>query len=95
MTCYLDNDATTSKSGELFADLVSDTSTVRNVFDMSINIGGETAATPRIEFSLPTAHLEIPTINVEDLLTLEINFHGQVASGNVDNTDEATIIYKA
>jgi hypothetical protein len=95
MTCYLDNDQSNSKSGELFADLVSDTSTVRNVFDMSINIGGETSATPRIAFDLPTAHLEIPTINVEDLLTLEINFHGQVASGNVDNTDEATIIYKA
>lgn len=95
MTCYLDNDQSNSKSGELFADLVSDTTTVRNVFDMSINIGGETSATPRIAFDLPTAHLEIPTINVEDLLTLEINFHGQVASGNVDNTDEATIIYKA
>ena len=95
MTCYLDNDQSNSKSGELFADLVSDTTTVRNVFDMSINIGGETASTPRIAFDLPTAHLEIPTINVEDLLTLEINFHGQVASGNVDNTDEATIIYKA
>ncbi len=95
MTCYLDNDQSNSKSGELFADLVSDTTTVRNVFDMSINIGGETADTPRIAFDLPTAHLEIPTINVEDLLTLEINFHGQVASGNVDNTDEATIIYKA
>ena len=95
MTCYLDNDQGNSKSGELFADLVSDTSTVRNVFDMSINIGGETASTPRIAFDLPTAHLEVPTINVEDLLTLEINFHGQVASGNVDNTDEATIIYKA
>ena len=95
MTCYLDNDQSNSKSGELFADLVSDTTTVRNVFDMSINIGGETSATPRIAFDLPTAHLEVPTINVEDLLTLEINFHGQVASGNVDNTDEATIIYKA
>ena len=95
MTCYLDNDAAASKSGELFADLVTDTDTIRNVFDMSINIGGETASTPRIEFSLPTAHIEIPTINVEDLLTLEINFHGQVANGNVDNTDEATIIYKA
>lgn len=95
LTCYLDNDQATSKSGELFADLVADTTTVRNVFDMSINIGGETANTPRIAFDLPTAHLEVPTINVEDLLTLEINFHGQVASGNVDNTDEATIIYKA
>lgn len=95
LTCYLDNDAANSKSGELFADLVSDTTTVRNIFDMAVNIGGTTASTPRVVFDLPTAHLEVPTINVEDLLTLEINFHGQVSNGNVDNTDEATIIYKA
>lgn len=95
LTCYLDNDEANSKSGELFKDLVSDTSTVRNVFDMSINIGGETASTPRIAFDLPTAHLEVPVINVEDLLTLEVNFHGQPSSGDVDKTDEATIIYKA
>lgn len=95
LTCYLDNDKDNSKSGELFADLVSDTTTVRNVFDMSVNIGGTTANTPRIAFDLPTAHIEVPTVNVEDLLTLEINFHGQVSNGNVDNTDEATIVYKA
>lgn len=95
MTCYLDNDQTNSKSGELFADLVSDTTTVRNVFNMAIHIGGETAGTPRLDLDLPTAHLEVPSINVEDLLTLEINFHGQVLNGNVDNTNEATIIYKS
>ena len=95
LTCYLDNDKTNSKSGELFADLVSDTSTIRNVFDLGINIGGGAASTPRLGFSLPTAHLEIPTINVEDLLTLEVNFHGQVQGGDVDLTNEATISYKA
>ena len=95
LTCYFDNDQANSKSGELFADLVADTSTVRNVFDMAINIGGESTGTPRIAFDLPTAHLEVPTINVEDLLTLEVAFHGQVANGDVDSTNEATIIYKA
>lgn len=95
LTCYFDNDTGNSKSGELFADLVADTTTVRNVFDMAVNIGGETASTPRIAFDLPTAHLEVPTINVEDLLTLEVTFHGQVANGDVDSTDEATIVYKA
>lgn len=95
LTCYLDNNTGSDKSGELFADLVADTATVRNVFDMAVNIGGNTANTPRVTFDLPTAHIEVPTINVEDLLTLEINFHGQVSSGNVDNTDEATIIYKS
>ena len=95
MTCYLDNDQTTSKSGELFADLVADNDTVRNTFDLSLNVGGEEANTPRVSFDLPTAHLEVPVVNVEDLLTLEVSFHGQVSSGNVDKTDEATIIYKA
>jgi hypothetical protein len=95
MTCYLDNDQAASKSGELFADLVSDTATIRNVFDLGLNIGGVAAGTPRLVFDLPTAHVEIPTINVEDLLTLEVNFHGQVKAGDVDNTNEARIIYKA
>ena len=95
LTCYLDNDVAGSKSGELFADLVADTTTVRNVFDMSINIGGTTASTPRLYLDLPTAHLEVPAIGVEDLITLDIAFHGQVANGNVDSTNEATIIYNA
>ena len=95
LTCYLDNDQSSSKSGELFADLVSDTSTIRNVFDLGINIGGVSVGSPRLCLKLPTAHLEVPTINVEDLLTLEVNFHGQVSSGNVDLTNEATIQYKA
>ena len=92
LTCYLDTDLTTSKSGELFADLVSDTNTVRNSFDMAINVGGTTA--PCLTFDVPTAHLEVPVINVEDLLTLDIAFHAQPSAGNADNTDEATIIYK-
>jgi hypothetical protein len=94
MTCYLDNDGTgNTKSGGLFADLVADTATIRNDFDMQLQMGGSEGDTPRVYLDLPHAHVEIPTINVEDLLTLEINFHGQVANGNVDNTDEATIIY--
>lgn len=93
LTCYYDD--TSTASSEIFTDLVGDTTTVRNVFDMSVLIGGNTANTPRLELDLPTAHLEIPTIGVDDLLTLEINFHGQVANGNVDSTNEATIIYKA
>jgi len=96
LTCYFDSGSgNDDKSGELFRDLVADTTTIRNVFDMAVNVGGETASTPRLALDLPTAHLEIPTINVEDLLTLEVNFHGQVANGDVDSTNEATIIYKA
>jgi len=92
LTCYLDNDAANSKSGELFADLVSDRDTVRNIFNMAINVGS--TAAPSVTFDLPNAHLEIPVINVEDLLTLDIAFHGQPSGGDADNPDEATIIYR-
>ena len=95
MTCYLDNDVANSKSGELFKDLVEDTSTVRNTHNLQISVGGNSIDTPRLQLLLPNAHLEVPTINVEDLLTLEVNFHGQVSSGDVDNTNEALIAYKA
>jgi hypothetical protein len=96
ITCYLDNDIASDKSGELFADLVADTATVRNVFNMAVNIGGTAAdgSAPNFSLDLPTAHLEVPIINVEDLLTLDVTFHGQVSNGNVDNTDEATIVYR-
>jgi len=92
LTCYLDNNIAESKSGELFKDLVSDTDTVRNQFALSVNIGG--AAAPALSFVMPTAHLEVPVINVEDLLTLDIAFHAQAAGGNIDNQNEATIVYK-
>lgn len=95
LTCYLDNDTGNSKSGELFADMVADTSTVRNVYDMAINIGGTTVSTPRLTLDIPTAHLEVPVIGIEDLLTLDVAFHGQPSNGDVDNTDEMTVIYRA
>jgi len=91
VTCYLDTGA--NLSGQMFNDLVSDTTTVRNTFDMAINVGG--TGTPSVSFDMTYAHLEIPVVNVEDLLTLDIAFHGQPQSGNVDNTNEATIIYRA
>jgi hypothetical protein len=95
MTCYLDNDISNSKSGELFKDLVEDTTTIRNTHLLEINIGGSSIDTPRLQLTMPSAHLEIPTINVEDLLTLEVNFHGQVQGGDVDKTNESLIAYKA
>lgn len=93
LTCYYDNDVSTFRSADLWADLITDTSTVRNVHSMQINVGGSSG--PRLLLNLPTAHLEIPTIGVDDLLTLEVNFHGMVANGDVDLTNEAYITYAA
>lgn len=94
MTCYLDTTVSPSYSAELLSDLVSDTTTVRNVFDLDIYVGGN-GLTPSVQFSLPTSHLEIPNMTVEDVMSVDIAFHGQVGSGDVNATDEATITYYA
>lgn len=92
LTCYLDNDTLNSKSGELLADLAADTTTVRTVFDMQIQVGGTTGN--RVYLDLPTAHIQVPSIGVEDLITLDIAFSGQVSNGDIDETNEATIEYR-
>jgi len=93
ITCYLDN-AAGDYSAQLLADLAADTTTVRTAFDMLIAVGGA-GNTPRVELDLPSAHIQVPSIGVEDLITLDIAFSGQVASGDIDATNEATIIYYA
>jgi hypothetical protein len=102
LTCYYDTDITNSRSAELWTDLITGKSgnvaspaneipTIRNAHALSINIGGATGN--RLTLSMPTAHLEIPTINPDELFTLEANFHALPSAGNFDNTNEATIVY--
>lgn len=99
LTCYYDTALGTDKSSELWSDLITGSSggltgtipTIRNAHNMSISIGGSTGN--RLILAMPTAHLEIPTINPDELFTLEANFHAVPSAGNFDNTNEATIAY--
>ena len=86
-TCYLDTAA--DKSRDLFEDLIGATTTITNSFDMAFNIGGATA--PKLVVDIPTAHLEVPSHSIEDIISLETNFHALPSS--IDGTNEATIAY--
>jgi hypothetical protein len=86
-TCYVDND--TDKSAELFEDLINASTEVKNEFDLTFKVGG--TATPRVEFNFPQAMLEIPAHSVEDVVSLEVNFHG--LPSDISATDEMTIVY--
>ena len=91
-TCYLaSSDAATNRSRDLFADLVSDVNTVINKFAITLQVGGTDTTKPRFEIALPTAHLEIPSHSVEDVISLETNFHG-LGTG-VSEGDEVTLKY--
>jgi hypothetical protein len=92
LTCYLaSSDAATNRSKNLFQDLVSDINTVINKFAITLQVGGTDATKPRFEISMPTAHFEIPSHSIEDVISLETNFHG-LGSG-VGEGDEITLKY--
>tara|TARA_Y100000748_G_C15502026_1_gene490496 strand:+ start:81 stop:1793 length:1713 start_codon:yes stop_codon:yes gene_type:complete len=83
-TCYLtleDSDLSSGTSRQFFNDLVSTgaMSQVVNKFKVTMDIGGSTAATsgsndPALQIVFPTAHITVPTHQIEDVISLETNF---------------------
>jgi hypothetical protein len=91
-TCYLNND--TDKSAELFEDIIESTTTITNDFDLTFNIGG--SSSPKVAIQMPNCHLEVPTHSMDDIISLDVNFHALPASidpGAVGTAYEATITY--
>lgn len=86
-TCYLGTD--TNQSADLFENLIEATTNVTNTFDLNFTIGG--ASAPKVAIQMPTCHLEIPQHSIEDVITLDTNFHA--LPSNIDNADEVTITY--
>lgn len=87
-TCYLNS--MNNGSADLLETLVEATDTVTNVTNLNFKVGGA-SATPRIEFSMPTAHMEIPVHSIEDVISVEANFHALPSA--IDGTDELTLKY--
>ncbi len=82
-TCYLDSAGATS-SAELYEDLVEATSDIQNSFDLSFDIGG--SGTPHCILTMPFAHLEVPSHSIDEVISLETNFHALPST--FDATDE-------
>ena len=89
-TCYIDPD-TAKASGEFFEDMLTNTNVITNDFDLTFEIGG--TGTPSVSMQFPNAHLEIPSVSVEDIISLDVNFHA--IPSTITGTDEGTIIYRA
>jgi hypothetical protein len=86
-TCYLNAD--TGSSAELFEDIIESTTVITNKFGLLFKVGGSN--TPRIELNMAACHLEVPTHSIEDVISLETNFHALPST--IDETDELTIKY--
>jgi len=98
-TCYLtleDTDLTSGTSRQFFNDLVSTDamSKVVNKFKVTMHIGGSAATgnatDPALKIEFPTAHIEVPTHQVEDVISMETNF--QALPSDFGTANEITAI---
>ena len=89
-TCYLN--AEDDSSAELFENLIEDTESITNDFELKFFVGGE-SSTPRVELDMQQCHLEIPSHSIDDIISLETNFHALPST--IEGTDELTIKYVA
>ena len=85
---------TTDLNGKLSIDSDLTTTAARNKvvnkFATTFKIGGASAV-PRLEVAFPTAHFEIPSHSIEDVISLETTF--QALPSTIDNTNEVTLKY--
>ena len=95
-TCYLndDNTGTDNRSARFFKDLSAATGVTRNKFNLKFTVGsiGSGATDVGLAFELPSAHIDIPTHQIEDVISLETNFHAVPSA--LTNADEVKITYK-
>lgn len=87
-TSYLDE--ATGGSKDLYKNLVRGTSTVTNSFALGLYVGGKASTGmptgPGILFDLGQCHLEVPSINNDDVIAVEVNF--TALPSNISGTDE-------
>jgi len=92
-TCYLTEETgAVNASSDFYRDLRSITNVVTNSFALTFKIGGA-SGNPRLEVSMPTCHIEVPTHSIEDVISLESNF--MALPSTIDNTNEVSVTYHA
>jgi len=95
-TCYLND--TANGSLDLFERLQESRGVITNAFDLTFSIGGS-GNTPRCNVQVAKAHLELPTHSFEDVVSVDVAFHGlstDLSSGTAANaTNEVKVTYEA
>lgn len=91
LTAYLRSGTSTDASG-LIRDLYNSVDDVTASFALTLVIGGA-GNTPRVTLTMPTAHLSIPTIDTQDVISTTIEF--MAVPTNLGATDELTVAYVA
>ena len=95
-TCYLND--TANSSLDLFERLQESRGVITNAFDLAFSIGGS-GNTPRVTVDIDKAHLELPSHSFDDVVSVDVAFHGlstDLSSSTAANaTNEVKLTYVA
>lgn len=76
---------------ELLADMLGNLDKVTNTTDVTINIGGEANGTPVAKILMPTVHIAVPEVTVEDVVSTSIEFKAIPTSTDLQSGDEISL----
>lgn len=103
LTAYLKTGA--GESSTLLKDILTAAATaVDNAYYTKVSLGGATS-TIKVEFDMPAAMLQVPTVDVQDVISTTLNFTAQsydqigsinaISGYNIDNANELKVKYFA
>lgn len=100
LTCYLRSGGT-NPSSDLMNALLTNSSSTTNSYTLSFQAGGST--NPKVTFTIPNAQLQIPTIDVQDVISLNLDFRALPHNGlagasratDIAATNDMSIAYTA
>lgn len=96
MTAYLKTGGA-SDTGDLYNKLAADTSTITQNARVIAHVGGALTADTQVEFKILHAHLVVPTINIEDVVAVNIDFTGLpygTDDFDLEATNELAVTYR-
>ena len=95
MTAYLKTGGS-NDTGDLYNKLSTDVTTITQDFDIILHVGGAIAAPIQLTFRMEHCHLVVPTINVEDVLALNIDFTAlpYASEYDLEATNELVVTYE-
>ena len=85
-----------SLTGGLLSDMLTNSTTSTSpAYDLKISVGGS-GSTTRVDFTMPGVSLNIPAVNVEQVVSTAITFTAQATSGgafDLTQSNELTVDY--
>jgi len=88
ITAYVEKGA--NKSSDLFRDLSTSPNRTQNV-NLAITIGS--SSSENVKFNIENAHLELPTTNIEDVISVDIPFVGLSSNISTATIPSLSVVY--